>query len=43
VLTQITRDHTLVQALVDEGRISPAEANTHPHRSVITKVLDGRG
>jgi serine/threonine protein phosphatase PrpC len=41
-LTQITRDHTLVQTLVDEGRISEADASTHPQRSVITRVLDGR-
>jgi len=41
-LTQITHDHTYVQALVDEGRITEAEADTHPQRSVITNVLDGR-
>lgn len=41
-LSQITRDHTLVQSLVDEGRISEADATTHPQRSVITRVLDGR-
>ena len=41
-LTQITRDHTLVQALVDEGRITEEDATTHPQRSVITRVLDGR-
>jgi serine/threonine protein phosphatase PrpC len=41
-LSQITHDHTLVQTLVDEGRISEAEASTHPQRSVITRVLDGR-
>jgi protein phosphatase len=42
VLTQITHDHTLVQALVDEGRISEEEASTHPQRSLITRALDGR-
>jgi protein phosphatase len=41
-LTQITHDHTLVQTLIDEGRISEADASTHPQRSVITRVLDGR-
>jgi serine/threonine protein phosphatase PrpC len=41
-LAQITHDHTLVQALVDEGRITEEEASTHPQRSVITRVLDGR-
>jgi len=39
-LTQITNDHTLVQALVDEGRITPEEAGQHPQRSVIMRVLD---
>jgi protein phosphatase len=41
-LTQITRDDTYVQMLVDEGRITPDEATTHPHRSLLTRVLDGR-
>ncbi len=41
-LAQITRDHTLVQALVDEGQITEEDASTHPQRSVITRVLDGR-
>jgi serine/threonine protein phosphatase PrpC len=41
-LGQITHDHTLVQTLVDAGRISEEEAEAHPQRNVITKVLDGR-
>jgi PPM family protein phosphatase len=41
-LYQITRDHTLVQSLVDEGRLSPDEAATHPQRSLILRALDGR-
>ncbi len=41
-LSQITHDHTLVQTLVDAGRISEEEASNHPQRSVITRVLDGR-
>jgi serine/threonine protein phosphatase PrpC len=41
-LSQITHDHTLVQSLVDEGRISEQEASTHPQRSMITRALDGR-
>jgi protein phosphatase len=40
---QITHDHTLVQHLVDEGRITPEEATTHPQRSWITRSLTGRG
>jgi len=39
---QITHDHTLVQELVDDGRISFDEAATHPQRSVLLRVLDGR-
>ena len=42
-LSQITHDHTLVQTLVDEGRISEEEASSHPQRSLITRALDGRG
>jgi PPM family protein phosphatase len=39
---QITRDHTLVQSLLDEGRISPEEAANHPQRSLILRALDSR-
>ncbi len=42
-LRLITHDDTLVQSLVDEGRISESEAATHPQRSLITRALDGRG
>ena len=42
VLTQISDDHTFVQSLVDEGRISIDEARHHPHRSLILRALLGR-
>ena len=42
-LYQITHDHSLVQSLVDEGRLSQEEAATHPQRSLILRALDGRG
>ncbi|HWC35618.1 MAG TPA: protein phosphatase 2C domain-containing protein [Mycobacteriales bacterium] len=42
-LTQLTRDQTLVQSLVDEGQITAAEALVHPRRSWILRALDGRG
>ncbi len=42
-LYQITHDHSLVQSLVDEGKISAEEAATHPQRSLILRALDGRG
>jgi PPM family protein phosphatase len=41
-LTQLTKDHSYVQSLIDEGRISPEEAERHPQRSVIMRVLTGR-
>jgi protein phosphatase len=41
-LHRITRDHTFVQDLVDEGRLRPDEVSTHPQRSLLTRALDGR-
>ncbi|MEN0129279.1 MAG: Stp1/IreP family PP2C-type Ser/Thr phosphatase [Brevundimonas sp.] len=38
-LTQVTTDHTFVQHLVDIGRITPEEAEHHPQRSVVMRVL----
>jgi protein phosphatase len=38
-LTQVTVDHTLVQELVDDGRLSPKDAERHPQRSMITRAL----
>ncbi len=40
-LRRLTRDHSWVQTLVDEGRITEAEALEHPHRSLILRVLNG--
>lgn len=40
-LSQLTTDHTFVQSLVDEGRITADEARTHPHRSLILRALQG--
>ena len=41
-LTQITKDHSFVQSLVDEGRITEDEAMGHPQRSLVTRVLTGQ-
>jgi PPM family protein phosphatase len=38
-LVRLTRDHTLVQALVDEGRLSAEEAAEHPRRSMLLRTL----
>ncbi|SDC44526.1 PP2C family protein-serine/threonine phosphatase [Nocardioides lianchengensis] len=40
-LSQLTVDHTFVQSLIDEGRITEAESRVHPHRNIILKALDG--
>ena len=39
--TQITHDHSFVQSLIDEGRITEEEAQGHPQRSLVTRVLTG--
>ena len=38
-LTQVTEDHTFVQHLVDTGQLSPEDAEHHPQRSVLLRVL----
>jgi len=40
--TQITHDHSFVQSLIDEGRITQEEAESHPQRSLVTRVLTGQ-
>ncbi|RZU33837.1 PP2C family protein-serine/threonine phosphatase [Blastococcus saxobsidens] len=41
-LSQITHDDTFVQTLIDDGRITPEEANTHPQRSLLLRALNGQ-
>ncbi|MCC9144245.1 MULTISPECIES: PP2C family serine/threonine-protein phosphatase [unclassified Arthrobacter] len=36
---QISIDHTFVQRLIDEGRLQPEEAEVHPHKNVLMRVL----
>jgi protein phosphatase len=43
VLHQITTDHSLVQSLVDEGRITKEEAANHPRRSMVMRALQAGG
>ena len=40
-LSQLTTDHTFVQSLIDEGRITEDEARVHPHRNLILRAVDG--
>ncbi|WP_448626220.1 PP2C family protein-serine/threonine phosphatase [Geodermatophilus sp. URMC 64] len=42
VLSQITHDDTFVQTLIDDGRITPEEANHHPQRSLLLRALNGQ-
>jgi PPM family protein phosphatase len=42
-LMQLTRDHTLVQGLVDAGELTPEEAADHPWRHVLSRTLGGGG
>jgi len=42
-LFQITHDHTYVQSLVDEGRLTEEEAASHPQRSLLVQALTGTG
>ena len=39
VLEQVTVDHSVVQELVDAGRITREEADVHPHGNVITRAV----
>jgi len=38
-MVQVTRDHSLVQELVDAGTIKPEEAEGHPRANVITRAV----
>ena len=42
-LTQLTKDHSLVQHLVDQGEITEEEARTHPQRNYITQAIGMTG
>lgn len=38
-IAQLSRDHSLVQDLIDAGMLSPKEAETHPNANVITRAV----
>ena len=39
-IRRLTTDHTFVQTLIDEGRITEDEARVHPHRNLILRAID---
>lgn len=39
VLQQVTRDHSLVQEMIDAGQIIPSEGRLHPDRHVVTRAV----
>ena len=40
-LEQLSYDHTVMQELLDQGRLTPEEVSSHPQRSILTQVLMG--
>ena len=42
-LEQLSLDHTVLQELIDQGKLTISEANDHPQRSLLTQVLMGSG
>ncbi len=42
-LVQVTTDHTLVQAMIDAGELTPEQARVHPQRSAVYAALHGGG
>jgi protein phosphatase/serine/threonine-protein phosphatase Stp1 len=42
-LSRVTRDHSLVQELVDQGTLREEEAESHPQANVITRAVGAQG
>lgn len=38
-VTQLTKDHSMVQELIDQGKITKEEAETHPKKNIITRAV----
>lgn len=42
-ITRLSHDHTVIQELIDQGKITADEAADHPQRSMLTQALMGKG
>ena len=42
-IKQLTRDHSVVQSLIESGKITPADAKFHPRKNVITRAIGAEG
>ncbi|MCL2508674.1 MAG: Stp1/IreP family PP2C-type Ser/Thr phosphatase [Oscillospiraceae bacterium] len=38
-ISQLTRDHSMVQAMLENGELTPTQAKRHPRKNIITRVL----
>ena len=42
-IKQLTRDHSVVQSLIESGKITPEDAKFHPRKNVITRAIGAEG
>lgn len=42
-IKQLTRDHSVVQSLIESGKITPEDAKYHPRKNVITRAIGAEG
>ena len=42
-INQLTRDHSVVQSLIESGKITPEDAKYHPRKNVITRAIGAEG
>lgn len=42
-IARLSHDHTVIQELIDQGKLTPEQAHDHPQRSMLTQALMGKG
>lgn len=42
-IKQLTRDHSVVQSLIESGKITPEDAKFHPRKNIITRAIGAEG